>query len=80
MNMALTLHGERTDRSSEVVSPRVPSPGEEKEDTEEGYKTERLTISDRAQLIKEIKELSKMIDIYHKEAIRRKRKHSQVVN
>jgi hypothetical protein len=30
-----------------------------------GYRTERLSITDRAQLIEEVRKLRKMIDVYH---------------
>jgi hypothetical protein len=45
-----------------------------------GYRTERLSITDRAQLIDEVRKLRKMIDIYHKEFHRRKRNHLKLLS
>ena len=75
--MALSLRSDKTDRSISDEGDRNimrPMLDREKEDSV-GYQTERLTISDKVQLIKQIKQLRKMIDIYHKEATRMKKKH-----
>lgn len=79
--MALTFNqGEKSDRFRSEDGESFSGEKLSLEDNEAvGYHTQRFAISDRAQLIKEVKQLHKMINMFDKQAKRRKSQHMRAI-